>query len=71
MNATKNRRWGRRARRETAAERAYANRWYTLAATYEVLTELSLPPEPMPAPPSRVRPLMGRSATRGRAAARN
>ena len=45
----------RGARRETAAERAYANRWYTLAEAYEVLTALALPPEPMRQAASRRR----------------
>ncbi len=45
----------RRARRETAAERAFANRWYTLAEAYEVLTALALPPELERPAPSRRR----------------
>lgn len=53
-------------RRETAAERAYTNRWYTLAETYEVLTVLALPPEPVPRP----FPPATRARARGGAAAR-
>lgn len=56
----------RGARRETAAERAYANRWYTLAEAYEVLTALALPPEPMRQAASRGRRRNGRKEGRRR-----
>lgn len=69
MTGSRKRRSGRGRRGETAAERAYANRWYTLAETYEVLTALALPPEPRLRPPSHLRS-DGRGVQSRRAAGR-